>query len=199
MVGIIGLGQDRQLGNREGQVAHEVALESVDHGAVACRFGGHHVTDRRGEKRVSLFLQQIESEHHIVHRDRTAVMKPRAVTQAECNRHAVRRDGGGFCRQAIHGVRLVPRAGHQRIEGEPHAMGARALEHEDVEGVESEETLVEIRLGGNQPQLTALRCGGVGVVEMREPGVIFQVAENRHAVAPLSPIGSQAFRLRRTG
>ncbi len=85
-------------------------------------------------------------------------------------------------RETIHRVRLITRPRHQRHERHVHALSALALEDVGVERIERVERLVESANGRDQRKQPALRRGCVHIVEMREVGRIFKVAEHRDAV-----------------
>ena len=109
-------------------------------------------------------------------------MEARFRAQGKAVGELVVGDAHALRNEPIERIRLVSRAGHQRVEGAGHAGGAVPAQHEDVEGVERIEVLVAERLLDLDRQRAALRGGGTHVIEMLEVGRIFQLAEARQAV-----------------
>ena len=64
---------------------------------------------------MALFLEQIEREGNVMRRKRRAVVKPRFGPQRKVESVAVLRDGHALGQKAVDGIRLVERAGHQRV------------------------------------------------------------------------------------
>ena len=111
-----------------------------------------------------------------------AVVKARLGPHREAIGELVGRNLHRLRGEAIHRVRLVAGARHQRRKGQVHALRALALEDEGVERIEGEEGLIVGATDGIERKQPALRRIRIDVVEMLEVGGIFQVAEHRHAV-----------------
>ena len=84
--------------------------------------------------------------------------------------------------EAVHGVRLVAGAHHQRGEGEFHALRRVALEDVAVERVEGEEVLVVLPIRPDLRKNPALRRIGIDVAEMLEVRRVGEIAERRQTV-----------------
>ena len=89
MARVIRLGEDRELGHGERQIARERALEAVANGVRIERFSLHHVGKRLREERVALGLQRLEGEHHVVGGERASVVELRLRPEREGDGQAV--------------------------------------------------------------------------------------------------------------
>ena len=132
---------------------------------------------------MALFLQRGQREGDVMRSQLRAVMEPRLGTHREAIGQLVRRDLHRFRGEAVHRVRLVIGARHQRREGQVHALRALALQNVGVERIEGEKGLVVGAHRRDDRKQPALRRVDIDVVEMVEVGGIFQVAERRDAVS----------------
>ena len=112
-----------------------------------------------------------------------AVMEARFRPHREGVGQTVRRNAHALGREAIHRVRLVGGAHHERSEGQFHSLRRIALEDVAVERIEGEERLVELPRRADLREQPALRRFRIDIVEMRKVGGIFQIAESGNAVA----------------
>ena len=126
---------------------------------------------------MTLLLQRLEGEHHVVGGDRAAVAELRLRPELEGHRHAVVGDLGALRDEAVDRVGFVRCAGHQRIEQEVEALRRVTLENEIVEAVEGGDAAP-----ADQGEGAALRRVGIDVVEMIEVGGVGEIAEGREAV-----------------
>src|SRR5262249_5682274 len=62
-------------------------------------------------------------------------------------------------------------------------LGGIAFQDVAVERVEGEKVLIELAVHADLRKSTAFRRIGIDIVEMMEPGQVFQVAKSRHAMA----------------
>ena len=165
-------------GHQHGQVAGRgLPVEAVDHGACVLGLGFQHIAEQHPVAWVALVAQDLETEHQILGRDPRAVRKRRLGPQEEPRPGAVGGIFDGLGNQPVHGVGLVIRAGHQRVEGEAHALGRFALQDKRVQAVESG--------AGARAQTrphAALRRVWVGIGEMGEVGWVLEVAKGRDPV-----------------
>ncbi len=79
---------------------------------------------------MTFVLQRVDGPRHIVCRQRRAVVKSRLRPKVESISQTVVGDADAARSEAVHGIRLVARAYHQRREG--IAQAKRALAFEDV-------------------------------------------------------------------
>jgi hypothetical protein len=86
----------------------------------------------------------------------------------------------GRCDQAVHGIRLVGGADHQRVKQKVEALGGVAAQDIAVETVEG----VDAR-GADGGDAAASRRVRVDIVEVIEAGRILQLAEDRPAMPRL--------------
>ena len=113
---------------------------------------------------------------------RRAVVEFRFRPDEELIGQAVGR-AANFCRgEAVHGVRLVAGADHQRGESQLHALRRIALEDEGVERIESEKILIVDLIRPDLREFAALRRVRIDVVEVRKIRRIAEIAEGRQAV-----------------
>ena len=126
---------------------------------------------------MALGLQRLEGERHIVGGERRAVGELRLGPQREGHRHAVRRDLCALRHEPIDGVRLVRRAGHQRVEQKLEPLRRVALENVVVEAVEGGHPAP-----ADEREGAALRRVGVRVGEVLEVCGIREIAEGREPV-----------------
>ena len=122
-------------------------------------------------------------------RERDAVVEAGLGPQQEAVGESIGRYPHSARHQPIHRVGLIVRrreegrGGHQGRKRRVDTERAVALEDEDVEGVEGEEVLVELPRRPELREQAAFRRVGIDVIEMLETGGIFEIAEDRHAVA----------------
>ena len=121
--------------------------------------------------------QRLHRPHDVLRRHGRAVVKAGSLAQAVGDEGEVRGMLDGFGDEAVFGARLVEGAGHQRVVGErdePRGIALVGIGIERIEGV-----------GSADPYPTALRGLWIDIVEVLEVDGIFEVAEQRQAMAPL--------------
>ena len=113
-------------------------------------------------------------------------MEARGRIQPERDREPVGRDFDVLGEQAIHGGRLIERAGEQRLEDEPVARRRRPLQREGVELVD-----VGDAQRRHQRDLAALGRVRIHPLEVREALRILDVDELRGGVRSQSGRGGE--------
>src|SRR5450830_1413043 len=116
--------------------------------------------------------------------ERRAVVESCLWTQREAVGQPVVGDANATRGQPIHAVGLVARAHHQGRESELHALGGVTFQDVAVERIEGLERLIELPVRADLREHAALGCIRIDVIEVREVGRIFQIAEGGHAVTP---------------
>jgi hypothetical protein len=137
---------------------------------------------------VAFFLQRGEREHHVLRRELAAVVETRLRPQQKAVGQPVGRDAHRARRQPVHRVGLVLGTHHQTRECQLHALRGVAAQDVAVERIEGQRVLIVDRAGADLREHAALRRFRIDVIEVREIGRIFQVAERRYAV----PLGFRA-------
>jgi len=132
---------------------------------------------------MTFLLEDRQGERGVLRGDFAAVVESRLRPQREPICQLVRRNPHRPRDQAVHCVRLVAGAHHQRREGLIHADRAIPLEDKAVQRVEGKERLIVGARRRNGREHAALRCADIDVIEVLEVRRIFQIAEGRHAVA----------------
>ena len=173
---VIGLGEDRQGGDGERQVAHEIAGKCVAHRVRVERLRLDHVLQCLMVDRVAFILQRVEGEHHVVGGERRAVGELRLGPQIEGDRLAVVGDLGALGHQPVDRVRLVGRRHHQRVEQQLEPLRRVAFQNVVVEAVEGGDAAP-----ADQRESAAFGRVGIGVGEMLEIGRVGEIAEGREA------------------
>ncbi len=115
-------------------------------------FAPSDVAQRRAQVGMALGLEQVEAEGGIRRREPGAVVEPGFGPQQEAVGEPVGREPHRPGHEPVEGVGLVERAGHQRVEDEPHAGRAVAAQDVDVQRVEGREVLVERRRWSARPR-----------------------------------------------
>src|ERR1700730_10040994 len=109
--------------------------------------------------------------------------------QREAIAEPVRRQPHAARCKPIERIRLVLGSAHQARKSELGPLRAIALENEAIEGVESEEVLIERTRGSNMREDTALWRVRVHIIEMLEVCGIFELPEGRHSVMLAALVG----------
>ena len=131
---------------------------------------------------MALVLQIGEREHHVGRTQRRAIVKARLRPQRKGEDAAIIRDRNTPCDKAVHGVRLVKGADHQRIVDDLEANGRIPALHQRVERVEGGRILVE-RPGRRHPRkASALRRLRIDIGQLLETRPVGEGPENRQAV-----------------
>jgi hypothetical protein len=181
--GVIGRREHRQGRDEQRQVAAAAGGEAKHHRVVAFGHDLGQVADHLRDLWVALLLQEQERRRDIAGGEARAVVETRLGPQDEAVGQAILRDLHRAGEQPVERVGLIERPHHQGVEGQVHAGGAVAAQDVDVQGVEGVGGLVAHRGGELRREAPAARGIRVDVVEVREVGGVFQVAEARQAVA----------------
>ncbi len=191
MCRIIGLGQNRQVGDGERRAARPVRRKSHHNDAVAFGFGGLHVAEQVADGGMTLGLQRRQREGDILGLNRAAVVEGDAVAQAKLVGAAVGGHRDLVCGVGVDGVGFVGGAPHHGGECLFHIERRIALEDESVERIESRGAPA-----GELAEGAALRGAGIDVFEVLEIGRIGEIAKCGKAVVR-SAIGGQCHRCER--
>ena len=168
------LGQHRQLAEDERQLAVLTWFEAELDGTVADLLYLVDAGVVGTEDRRSLRAQGVEGPHHVLDRDRLAVVPARLRAQGEDHPRTILRRLDALGEQAVLAERLVGRRRQQRIVDLRASDVGIALDDERIEAVEGAQTVTT--------QHPALRRVGVGVVEMGEVGPVLEIAVHGDAV-----------------
>ena len=125
--------------------------------------------------RVGLGLERVEGPDHVLGRDRAAVLEMCLGAQIVLHPAVIPGHLHAFGDEPVFRARLVIGGGHQRVEEQGEAGRLVALELVGVEGVEGADRGVA--------HAAALGRVGIDVSEILEIGAVFQIAEQREAVA----------------
>ena len=183
MARIIGAREDRQAGGEQRHVARAPRRKADHHGGVVGRFHARKILQALVDDGVALLLEDRQREGDVMGGQLGAVVKARLGAHQVAVGLAVGRNAHRARRQPIHAVRLVVRARHQAREGQLHALRGVALEDVAVERIEGEEVLIEHPVRADLREDAAFRGLRIDIVEMGEVARIFEVAEDRDAVA----------------
>ncbi len=126
------------------------------------------------EPGMALLAEHAKREHHVLGRDPASVPPAGLGAQPEDHPRAVGGQLHALGDEAVHGVRLVVGARHERLVEESRTPGRHPLEGERVERV--------VALQRPEPERPALGRVGVDVIEVPELGAVLEVAEDREAV-----------------
>ena len=131
-----------------------------------------------GRERRVIFLERLQREDHILRRHRLSVMPFRFGAQPIDHMGKIRRMADGLREETVLGRDLVRSRRDQRVVGLIEAGCDVPLHprHNKIEVIERAETA--------QAHTAALRCIRIDIVETLEAGGIFEIAEQREAVAP---------------
>jgi hypothetical protein len=140
---------------------------------------------------VALCLERHERKGGVLRGEFCAVVKFRLGPQREAIGELVRRYLHRLRCEAVHRVRLVTGAGHQRRESQVHALRALALQDKGIERIEGLIRLIVGSCRRNRRKHPAFRRRQIDVVEVMEIRRIFQVAEHRQSVRLRSRIDRQ--------
>src|SRR6516164_1980030 len=131
---------------------------------------------------MALFLQDVEREGHVLRRERRTVVEFGASADKELIDEPIGRAADLLRGKAVHRVRLVAGADHQRGEGQLHALGGVALENESVERIEREKILIVETVGADLRKHATLWCVWIGVAEVRKIWRVGEFAERGEPV-----------------
>ena len=140
---------------------------------------------------MTFLFQNIEREGDVVGGQPRAVVEFRLRADDELISEAVTGAAHLFGGEAVHGIRLVAAARHQRGEGQLHALRRVASKDVAVERVEGEEVLIELPVRPDLRKAAALRRVRIDIAEVMEVGRVGEVAERREAVQLDGVVGSQ--------
>src|ERR1700751_2610299 len=142
---------------------------------------------------MALLLQDIERESHVLRRERRTVVEFGAGADEKLIDETIGRAGDFLRSKAVHPVRLVAGADHQRGEGQLHALGGVALENESVERIKREKILVVETVGADLRKPAALWRVWIDVAEVRKIARVGEIAERREPVR-LDHVGGAGLR-----
>ena len=179
---IVGFGDDGKFGDGQDRAVGLLAIEFQAHGGGVddfCRFETHQ---RKLHVVVALLLIRLEGVGDIGGSQRGPIVEPRLGSELEFECVPIVRNGHRFGQQTVERIGLVQRSHHQGVETHLNARRAVALRREAVQRVEGEGTLVEDPVGRRKVEQAALRRIRVHIVEVREIGWIFEIAEGRQSM-----------------
>src|SRR5215831_11437104 len=128
--------------------------------------------------RMPFLLEHLQRKHHIMCRERTAIVKRNSASQKETICQPVGRYLHPPRSKAVHGIRLVIGARHQACEGELHSLGGITLENKAIEGVEREYALIENPDGRNLRKHAAFRRFRIDILELVEVSWILEITKS---------------------
>src|SRR5271166_4578255 len=131
---------------------------------------------------MALLLQNIERESHVLRRERRTVVEFGAGADEELIDEPIGRAADFLRGEAIHRVRLVAGADHQRGEGQLNALGSVALENEGVKRIKRKKILVVETVGADLRKHAALWRVWIDVAEVRKIGRVGEIAERGEPV-----------------
>ena len=183
LLGVIGLGEDRQARHEQRHVARALFGETHHHGAAIHRLGAFAVAQRLRDDRMALVFQRIQRPCHVMRGERRAVVEFGFGAQGKTIGQTVVGDADALGCKPVHRVGLVARTRHERGECGVHAEGARAFQNVRIKRVEGEKGAVVAATRHRFRIDAALRRGCIDVIEVRKISRIGKIAKGRHAVA----------------
>ncbi len=131
---------------------------------------------------MTLLLEQLQRERHVVGGQRAAIVKPGTGAHQEAIGQAVVRDLNGPRSEAIERVGLVLRARHQGRECRFDSGSSITFQDEAVQRIEGNGVLVVDDRRRDLRKHAALRGGRVDIVELLEIRRVLEVPERRDPV-----------------
>src|SRR6516164_251043 len=131
---------------------------------------------------MALLLQDVEREGHVLRRERRTVVELGVGADEELIDEPIGRASDFLRGKAVHRVRLVAGADHQRGEGQLHALGGVALEKESVERIEREKILIVETVGADLRKHAALWRAWIDGAKVRQIRRVGELAERGEPV-----------------
>ncbi len=191
---VIGARKNRQAGDEQRHVARALRRKAHGDAGIVVGLGAGEIAQRLADQRMAFLFQNIEREGDVVGGQPRAVVEFRLRADEELIGEAVGGAPHFLGGKAVHGVRLVAAAHHQRGEGQLHALRRVAFEDVAVERIEGEEILVELPVRPDLRKAAALRRVRIDVAEVLEVGRVGEIAERREAVRLDQVVGAGAQR-----
>ena len=173
---VIGFGKNRQPADCLRQVARRLAfLESEFHPVRAQRLGALDLLlDDRAKRGKALVAQNFIGKDDVIRRQWRAVGKARFRAHVEDDVRPVLGIFQRLCHKAVDSIRLVGRALEKAFEKDRGQLPRPSLGCVGMHGVK----------GSKSPDrnFPAFRRVRIDIVQMREPGLVFELTERRNAV-----------------